>query len=579
MTTALAGGSLADDYSAWSDSTRLFLNTTPSGADVSADVADFPVLVRLGAADIAFSEMKADGSDLRFADSAGAALPFQLDRFDAANKLAEAWVLLPSVKGNSSTQWFKMHWGNLSATLVSSGAATFPADKGFAAVWHLGEDGGTAAGAYKDAGANGNHGTGQALTASSDVAGAVALGTHFSSGLSQGISVPHHASLHPDAGLTVEAWIKSATQGPYKRFVGKPYSAVAAPWNEYSLEADSVGTKAVFSLSLGGLEAGVAGTTAMANGAWYHVAGTWDGSSQKVYVNGVLEGSLTRTGTIDDYGQALAIGKYALDAFSNFDGAVDEARVARTARTADWIKLTHASQKPGAALVSFKRFEGCVSRFAVPPDTSVEEGALIDLEAQVECATSYGWEQTAGPSVRINDPQSRSLRLVMPRVSRDTLLAFRFSAEIGGLSRAGEVKVVVREGIPDPEFTFAVPSPWSGSGPLELKPVITNAAAVAASRAPDIRHAWTVTGVPVDTALGAGTLILSRPAGPGDIVVRVCLDNGGMTACREGTVVVSGTTGPTRLPDYKTVLGGPGRMPGFRDAEGAARDARGRLRE
>ena len=115
----------------------------------------------------------------------------------------------------------------------------------------------------------------------------------------------------------------------------------------------------------------------MANGAWYHVVGTYDGAQQRIYVNGAMENSAARTGSIPDYGQILAIGKYALDNNSNFDGTLDEVRVSKTARGADWIKLSYAGQRSDQKLITFQRMASqCQTRFAVPKDTAVDEGAL-----------------------------------------------------------------------------------------------------------------------------------------------------------------------------------------------------------
>ena len=37
--------------------------------------------------------------------------------------------------------------------------------------------------------------------------------------------------------------------------------------------------------------AGIRGNTVLATGQWYHVAATWDGTTVKIYVNGVLDNS------------------------------------------------------------------------------------------------------------------------------------------------------------------------------------------------------------------------------------------------------------------------------------------------
>ena len=48
--------------------------------------------------------------------------------------------------------------------------------------------------------------------------------------------------------------------------------------------------------------------------------------------------------------------------------------------------------------------EGAVTAFAAPPDTTMDEGAFLELSARADCATSYGWEAVAGPT----PPQMRS---------------------------------------------------------------------------------------------------------------------------------------------------------------------------
>ncbi len=568
---AMLGGAAAGwsaDFSQWTDSTRVLLNTTPAGADVAADLNDFPVLVRMTAADFVFSEAKADGSDLRFADSAGTPLPFELERFDPVNKLAEAWVLPAKVKGDNSAQGFRMYWGNSGATSLSSGPAVFPSSGNFAGIWHLGEDGGNAAGGYKDASSYANHGTGLNMTAASDVAGAIGTAANFLSASSQGVSAPHNASLHPTGNLTLEAWIKSTSQGSYKRFINKPFSAIAPPWNEYSLESDVTGSKAVFSLTLAGGQNSVVGTTDMANGTWYHVVGTYDGTFEKVYVNGALEGTLTISGAVSDYGQAVSIGKYGLDNNSNFDGAVDEARISLVARGADWIKLCYANQRPDQKMVTYQRFAQCQSQFTTPKDTTVDEGSVVSLKAKVECAASYSWSAVSGPAPQMLDPEVKVLNVNMPRVAGDTAIVYRFSADIGGSMHTGDVRVSIKEAIPDPVFTLPAGFSWNAWAPWPVRPVISNAAAIQASREPTLRYAWTLGGVTVDSVSGADNLVLSNPAQSGTLTVGLCLDNRGTPACKQTTISVSVPVG--LLPHGTGIALGKGKGPRW-DAKGRAR--------
>lgn len=75
---------------------------------------------------------------------------------------------------------------------------------------------------------------------------------------------------------------------------------------------------------------GVSSTTSLAANTWYHVAGTWDGSKIRVFVNGTLEGTLAYTGSVPapsgiTFGQ-LPAGSY------NFSGSLDEVRISDTVR-------------------------------------------------------------------------------------------------------------------------------------------------------------------------------------------------------------------------------------------------------
>src|SRR5690606_23107129 len=125
--------------STWAYSTKVYVNTTASGANVSENVDSFPLLVRLTAGNFAFSQARSDGGDLRFADSAGALLPYSIERWDAANRVAEVWVAVPRNYGDDNGQWFRLYWGKGSACRLSSGGATLPITSGYAGVWNLGQ--------------------------------------------------------------------------------------------------------------------------------------------------------------------------------------------------------------------------------------------------------------------------------------------------------------------------------------------------------------------------------------------------------------------------------------------------------
>jgi len=72
----------------WNHSKRIVLNTSAAGAGVTGDVYGFPVLLRFTEANFAFSEAKENGDDLRFVNSSGAPLPYEIEEWDAGLKRA-----------------------------------------------------------------------------------------------------------------------------------------------------------------------------------------------------------------------------------------------------------------------------------------------------------------------------------------------------------------------------------------------------------------------------------------------------------------------------------------------------------
>ncbi len=130
---------------------------------------------------------------------------------------------------------------------------------------------------------------------------------------------------HIDTAITVAAWIKTDSLASSSRAVAKGYA-----WN---LGAGGNGT---FRFEVSGtLPSGsrADGSTNVNNGRWHHVAGTYDGTEYKLYVDGRLDGSMDATGPIDTYdGYWFCIGAhYKKDDIRDpryfFDGLIDDVRL------------------------------------------------------------------------------------------------------------------------------------------------------------------------------------------------------------------------------------------------------------
>jgi hypothetical protein len=286
-------------------------------------------------------------------------------------------------------------------------------------------------------------------------------------------------------------------------------------------------------------------------GEWQLFTVTVDAAKQaSLYRNGELVASELQHDTIAFAPRTLCyIGKSNWPGNEYFKGSIDEPRLCRRARGADWIKLEYANQRPDGPLVSLDGPKpGCAAAFAAPKDTTVDEGSILILQGVADCADAYMWEALAGPAPRILDPERKDLQIAVPRATKDYVLRYRFSARYGASVSSGETAVTVREAVPDPAFILASKS-WDGKDSLMLAPKIANLAAIKALRDSVINFAWTVSDVDVDTAWRDSGLLLTAAHGAGTLKVGLCLDNGGTPVCTGATVSISIPSDGIRVPE------------------------------
>lgn len=149
------------------------------------------------------------------------------------------------------------------------------------------------------------------------------------------VVVPHDPALFPRHGLTVEcrvrtddaeqanSWIVNSvfTQGTtgYRLGIlrGKPsFHLPQTPWSHH-----------------------LQGEQPLPVGPWVHLAGTFDGQTMRLYVDGEQVGELARPGAIQPpIRTPLILGSYAQDHAAHFRGMLDEVRVYDRALSAEEIR-------------------------------------------------------------------------------------------------------------------------------------------------------------------------------------------------------------------------------------------------
>jgi hypothetical protein len=179
----------------------------------------------------------------------------------------------------------------------------------------------------------------------------------------------------------------------------------------------------------------------------------------------------------------------------------------------------------------------------------------------------------SGPSQRILDPEARTLVVRIPRVAGDTAVVYRISGQFGDSTRTRDVRVAIREAIPDPVFTLPSLGDWNGKDSLAVKPAISNLAAIRASRDSVLHWEWTFTGPPVDTGWLADGVMLKKASSDGKLQICLCLDNGSTPVCKTANLNVSATAVALR-PSASPAIRGPRNIPVTGIYRG--RDAKGR---
>lgn len=142
------------------------------------------------------------------------------------------------------------------------------------------------------------------------------------------MTAPNTASLNPTV-MTIEAWIKAdswAVNSWQNVIVSKDGWATGD--QGYVLRAGANGTLS-FNFSGGGTWREVTSAPTMQTGKWYHVAGTYDGTTMRAYINGEEVGTTAYSGSITNGTYDLHIGRaaYTIGGTRYFDGEIDEVRM------------------------------------------------------------------------------------------------------------------------------------------------------------------------------------------------------------------------------------------------------------
>ncbi|MFN7012923.1 MAG: LamG-like jellyroll fold domain-containing protein, partial [Bacteroidia bacterium] len=154
--------------------------------------------------------------------------------------------------------------------------------------------------------------------------------------------------LDPLNTITVEAWVRPSTNTSLGVIVGN-YANPNQSSMQFLLRREN--NNYGFWIQGDGTFRNVTATNAVVLNTWQHVAGVWNGSDLKIYINGVLSGTLTgvNDSSFASTTNSMFIGNNQFSGNpEEFTGSIDEVRIWSTARTIEQLNGSKNCELQGA---------------------------------------------------------------------------------------------------------------------------------------------------------------------------------------------------------------------------------------
>ncbi len=517
----------------WKHSGSMWLLTSPDGADLPgpALVEGFPLLVRLDKSWFDFGQAQANGADLRVSTSAGEPLAHQVEEWDPKRGTASIWVRIASITGNAR-QEIKLHWGNPNATTESAGKAVFNESNGYLSVWHMNDP------VRDEVGTLPSTDTGTTATA-----GMIGSARHFPGG--KGVfsgdkieNYPTGASAH-----STEAWFR----------IEQPNATIIGWGNEGGGRGSKVRMqfRSPPHIKIDSDFSDVKSDSRLTLGEWIHVVHTYDREDGRIYINGRLDGAAKPLLDIKTPARLWLGGWY-----NNYDfvGDLDEVRISRVARSADWIKLQFENQKPQQTLVGPLVQPG--NEFSVSQtQLVVAEGQSATVTAKAGGAQKVVWILKRGGKESVVATNRFSYTFDAGRVSsfaprkndsfrgakgdNDLTATLTVKAIYANEVKSKDIAITISDDIPDPVFTLTASAIWDGRTAITVMSQVTNLSAMQAKGAGELTTNWSAGPFAVIQEIAPGKLILTRAQNSGKLTVTATLSNGGKQVSQSTTIAVT----------------------------------------
>lgn len=152
-------------------------------------------------------------------------------------------------------------------------------------------------------------------------------------GIDDYVALPNESSFDFTNQMTVEMWFKiDQFDKPFQTLIAKGDVA----WRiarEGSTDQLAFATNGLSNFK-------IVGASNVNDGQWHHVAAVYDGSTQYLYIDGLLDATAPATGNIDNTSFPVFVGENAQATGRHFNGQIDEVRIWRVAKSQTQIQAS-----------------------------------------------------------------------------------------------------------------------------------------------------------------------------------------------------------------------------------------------
>jgi hypothetical protein len=294
---------------------------------VSADLTNFPVLIKLtDDSDLGIHALSS-GFDIAFTSSDGVSLSYERESFSISNGLCNAIFWVKTDLSHTVNTTIYLYYGNSNATDGENKTGVW--DSNYVGVWHLSELGTGVLADFLDSTSNNNDSI-STTSQPSRIAGLFGYGQNFDG--TKYLELTDSASLRPSAQYTVSLFINFNS-------VATTQAILFLHWGDFQLML----VNGVIASTTGG--GSVTSTITISAGNWYYINCVWDGVRKRIYINDNPDTNAEGWNIGWSGGEhPPVIGATGSPYYNRLNAVVDEIHISNTARSVDWLATEYANQ-------------------------------------------------------------------------------------------------------------------------------------------------------------------------------------------------------------------------------------------